>query len=484
MTSRVSDDLLSLLAEFVSNRMGIHFPKERWGDLEHGISSAASEFGYKDVETCIKWLISSRLTKMEVDILASYLTIGETYFFREKRSFEILRDHILPELIYFRRKNEKYIRIWSAGCATGEEPYSIAILLHKIIPDIEEWNITILATDINLRFLQKAQKGIFTDWSFRDAPDWINNYFRKKHEGFEIFPKIKKMVTFSYHNLAEDTYPSLLNNTNAMDIIFCRNVMIYFSQKRTKQVVTALYHCLVDGGWLVVSPVETSHILFSKYITVNFPEAILYKKEVSKMETFEKLIPEVIIPEPSLISIPEEERESVLILSSPVELKPYDEALKLYERGNYSQAVEKLFKLFGRDPDARAMILLARAYANQGKLEEAQKWCERAIISDRLNPGGYYLRAVILQEQGEFGEAAKYLKRAIYLDQDFALAHFGLGNLYTHQGKKKDAAKYFDNALIILKKIPKDEILPESEGITAGRLSEIIISMKKNEESI
>ncbi len=483
MTSRISDSLLSVLAEFVSNRMGLHFPKERWSDLEHGIGSAASEFGYKDVEACIKWLVSSRLTKLEVDILASYLTIGETYFFREKRSFEILEDHILPELISSRR-NEKYLRIWSAGCATGEEPYSIAILLNKMIPDTKEWKITILATDINPRFLQKAQKGIYTDWSFRDAPEWIKNYFKKKHDGFEISQKIKKMVTFSYHNLAEDAYPSLLNNTNAMDIIFCRNVMIYFSQERTKQVVTSLYHCLVDGGWLIVSPVETSHILFSKYVTVNFPEAILYKKDLSIMESFKKRMPELIVPEPSLISIPEVEKESVLIFSRTVEREPYDEALMLYEQGKYSQVVEMIFDLYGRDPDAKAMALLARAYANQGKLDEAQMWCERAIISDRLNPGGYYLRAVILQEQGVFDEAAKYLKRAIYLDQNFALAHFGLGNLYANQGKKKEASKYFDNALFILKKMPKDEILPESEGITAGRLSEIILSIKRNEESI
>jgi chemotaxis protein methyltransferase CheR len=475
MTSGISETLLTELSEFVATRMGLHFPMERWHDLENGIGSAASEFGFKDTETCIKWLVSSQLMKQEIEILASHLTIGETYFFRDKKSFEVLEKDILPGFILSRMGNEKRLRIWSAGCATGEEPYSIAILLNRMIPDIKDWNITILATDINPRFLAKAQKGLYSEWSFRDVPAWTKNYFNKTKHGFEIIPDIKKMVTFSYHNLAEDAYPSLLNNTSAMDIIYCRNVLMYFSNEHAKRVVQALYLCLVDGGYLVVSPVETSQVLFSQYVAVNFPEALLYKKDTGKSQRIEEFIPDVI----PVIAFPEEKVKPAIKEQKITEPESvYKEAMALYDQGKYVQVAEKLINVASCDHDMRVMILLARAYANYGKTVPALEWCEKAIAIDRLDPGCHYLHAMILQERGQVEEAAKSLQRALYLDQDFVLAHFALGNLYKQQGKIKGSDRHFKNALALLGGFKNDEILPGSEGITAGRLSEIITSIK------
>lgn len=488
MTSHISKSLLSELSEFVSTRMGLHFPVDRWDDLERGIVSAASEFGSKDVESCIKWLISSPLTKQEFEILASHLTIGETYFFRDKKIFDILNHQILPELIMSRRKNEKCLRFWSAGCATGEEPYSIAILLRRMIPDIEEWNITILATDINPNFLIKAQKGIYDNWSFRDEPSWIWNYFNKTDQGFELLPEIKKMVMFSYHNLAEDPYPSLLNNTAAMDIIFCRNVLMYFSRNRAENVVSSLYLSLVEGGWLAVSAVETSHLLFHQYATVNFPGTLLYRKEPGKTQEInvpKKIVVRDVQKHPQ-IRITKEKKQPIAPVVPIVRMREkvkslYEEASDLYEKGNYSGAIEQLLVKVRQDPDTKAMILLSRAYANSGKTQEAQNWCEKAISINKLEPGYHYLYAMILQERGQIEEAVRSLKRTLYLDHDFVLAHFGLGNLCKQQRKFNESDKHFDNALILLKKYNRDEILAGTEGITAGRLSEIINSIKGRE---
>lgn len=490
MTSHISKSLLSELSEFVSTRMGLHFPVERRDDLERGIVSACSEFGSKDVESCIKWLVNSPLTKQEFEILASHLTIGETYFFRDKKIFDILNHQILPELIMSRRKNEKCLRIWSAGCATGEEPYSIAILLRRMIPDIEDWNITILATDINPNFLRKAQKGIYDNWSFRDEPSWIWNYFKKTSQGFELIPEIRKMVVFSYHNLAEDPYPSLLNNTAAMDIIFCRNVLMYFSRNRAEHVVSSLYLSLVEDGWLAVSAVETSHLLFHQYSPVNFPGTIIYRKEPGK--TQEIKVPQKIpvreirdvreVPKKPLIQIKKEKKMPVPVVRMQEKTKSlYEEASDLYEKGNYAGAIEQLLTKVKQDPDTKAMILLSRAYANSGKTQEAQNWCEKAIGINKLEPGYHYLHAMILQERGQIEEAVRSLKRTLYLDHDFVLAHFGLGNLCKQQRKFNESDKHFDNALILLKKYNRDEILAGTEGITAGRLSEIINSIKGRE---
>ncbi len=206
-------------------------------------------------------------TRSQIEILASHLTVGETYFFRDKRLFKTLEESILSELIQLRRNSGRYLRIWSAGCSSGEEPYSIAILLSKMIPDIGDWGITILATDINTRFLQKAADGVYGNWSFRDIEPGIKEgFFNQKEDGrFEVLSRIREMVTFSYLNLVEDAYPSLVNNTNALDIIFCRNVLMYFVPELAGKVVRNLHRSLVDGGFLIVSPTESSIPIFSQF---------------------------------------------------------------------------------------------------------------------------------------------------------------------------------------------------------------------------
>ena len=277
MTRGLSDQLLSQLSECVASQLGLHFPRTRWRDLERGIQSAAREFGTPDAESCARWLLSAPLTKNQIEILASELTVGETYFFREQRSFAILGERILPELLRVRQGAERRLRIWSAGCCTGEEPYSIAILLDRVLPDPRQWHVTILGTDVNPRFLQKAAQGVFGEWSFRAAPAWLKeNYFTPVGaQRFEILPRIKAMVTFACLNLAQDAYPALASGTHAMDLIFCRNVLMYFTAEHAQRVIHQFHRSLVEGGWLIVSPVETSAQLFSLFAPIHFEQAVL-----------------------------------------------------------------------------------------------------------------------------------------------------------------------------------------------------------------
>ncbi len=291
-SSNISTHQLARISELVSALMGLHFPEGRYIDLERGIESASIDFGFdNNIEEFIKWLTSDALTKSHIETLASHLTVGETFFFREKRSFEVLEREILPGLIQSKDGGEKRLRIWSAGCSTGEEPYTIAILLNRMIPDLKDWNITILATDINSRVLKKASEGVYTDWSFRDTPPWIKEgYFKKIKEGvYEILPRIRKMVTFEYLNLAEDVYPTLLNNTNAIDLIFCRNVLMYFSTDTAKKSVNGFYKSLVDGGWLLLGPTDAMKPLSPEFVTVNFDNITLYRKDTKKTQAIEDL---------------------------------------------------------------------------------------------------------------------------------------------------------------------------------------------------
>lgn len=438
----IPDALMSSLNDFVCSKMGLCFTEDKKKDLERAILEVYAELGFNDAQSCIKWLISCEPTKRQIEIIASHITIGETYFYRDKEFFNALEQHVLPELI-FSRKKSKYLRFWSAGCSSGEEAYSLAILLSRMIPDISKWNITILATDINYLFLEKGRKGVYTKWSFRSTPDSIYMYFDQTREGFQINENIMKMVTFNYLNLAQDIYPSVFNNTNAMDVIFCNNVLMYFKPDAAKKALERLYLCLVDGGVLAITPAEASHLITSIFEKINLNGTILYKKDKKmaiKHVPVEMKITELHVDLPHFIP-------SVTPSIMPVKEKKsgaFDEALFL---------------------------------ANLGKLDEAKAICKKAIDCDRLNPISHYLNAVISQELGDITTAIASLRHAIYLDKDFILAYFSLGNLLNREGKTQEARKCFDNTLSLLSKLSPNEALPASEGITAGRLSQIVISI-------
>jgi chemotaxis protein methyltransferase CheR len=485
--------LLSQLSEFVAGHMGLYFPPERWRDLERGIRSAARESGAASAEAYAEWLLSAPLAKAQIEALASEMTVGETYFFRENRSFEILGERILPELIRARQGREQRLRVWSAGCCSGEEAYSIAILLDRILPARRDWHVTILATDINPRFLQKAAAGIYSEWSFRNPPAWLKgHYFHPAGEHkYAILPRIKEMVTFAYLNLAEDTFPSLSNNTNAMDLIFCRNVLMYFAPDRMRKVIGNFHRSLVEGGNLIVSSTETSAQLFSPFTPAHFEGATFYGKNTGRAPapafpfSWETSVPkeEAVSPAPPAppvyFSIPE--TPPVVPAPLPPESAatgptPYQEALALFEQGNYLDAAQKLKMDSGEEPEVGSLALMARICANLGQLAEAQTWAEKAIGADKLNAGLHYLRAIILQEQDALEESTASLRRALYLDPGFILSHYALGNLALRQHRFEESTRHFTNALALLKRCPADDILPLSDGLAAGRLGEMIQS--------
>lgn len=482
----------SQLSELVAGTTGLHFPRERWDDLKRGLVDAAQEFGFEDAAACVDWLLSAPPTRAQVQVLASHLTIGETYFFRDGPTLEAFTESILPELIRARRGGEQRLRIWSAACCSGEEPYSLAILLHEALPDFRDWQVTITATDINASFLRKAAAGIYGEWSFRNAPARLKQrYFHRTADGrYAIAPQIKKLVNFAYLNLAEDVYPSLETDTNAMDVIFCRNVLMYFTPQQTRKVLGKLHHSLVEGGWLVVSPSEASQTLFSQFVTVDLAGASLYKKSNAAPQTEPGTVaitgaPESGFPavEASLSWAPSAAPLVVLEPGRPMEDFAVPEAAgsaqtsaeSLYGQGRYAEVVETLLApLAERAPGPVACSLLARALANQGRLAEALTWCDRWILADKQDPAGHYLRAVVLLEQGEPEQARSSLQRATYLEPEFVLAHFALGNLARRCGKAGEAGKHFSNTLHLLQRYHPDDPLRESDGLTAGRLAQTL----------
>jgi len=466
----LSESELTHLSDVISKRMALRFIPSRWGMLERNVGQAASQFGFGSIPGFTRWLASASLTTNQMEILSGLLTTAETYFWREPRIFEALENHILPQLVAEKQSKEQHIRIWSAGSSSGEEPYSIAMALRRTLPSLKKWKVTILATDINPGILRKAAKGIYGNWSFRNTPSWLQtNYFTSLPDGkFEISPLIRDMVTFAYHNLAEDPFPSMMNNTQAMDLIFCRNVLMYFSKETAIRIGNQFFHSLTGTGSLIVSATELSQQLFPAYTNRNFKGATIYvKKSFSKKP---ESLPEV--KQPLETNAPNALLPShVPTIKHPLEV-PLSNGAFLSEGANEA-SVRRL-------TDEETI----RSLANQGKLSEAVMACNTALQANKLDPLLYYLHATILQELHREDEAIRSFNKALYIDPDFILAHFSLATMLSRAGKIQPAKKHYRNVLALLEKSVEGETIPYSEGLSFGRFQEIMKATQQTEQII
>lgn len=466
----IQDGLWERVSEFFARSTGLHFPAERRPDLQRGLTAAAAEFGFPDGASCADWLLSTPLTRPQLHALVSHLTVGETYFFREPKAFDALRERILPQLLGGRRGREQRLRLWSAACSTGEEAYSLAILVQQLLPDWRDWDVTILATDINERSLQKAVAGVYGAWSFRESStEFKERYFTRGSDGrFTVDPDIRECVQFAHLNLAQEGFSPTLN-TGAMDIIFCRNVLIYFTAEHVRKLVENLRRSLVDEGWLVVSPSECSQALFSQFVAVNFPGSILYRKGNPEEALPSNWAPRELDAESAATAFAALQ-SSITALASVPAPEICSAAAKVPSAAQ-EQAPQ------AETEASQTYSLQARALANQGLHADALVWCERWIAADKIDAAAHYVHATVLQEMGQRETARRSLRRAVYLQPDFALAHFVLGNFARADARPAEAHRHFANALHVLRDCPPDALLPESDGLTAGRLMEIITTL-------
>ena len=173
MNAGLSDEVLGRLGDFATATLGLRFPPDRWSELSRGVASAALELGIPDIAGWVDSLLNGGAGEADVKALANHLTIPETYFFRQRDTFTLLSETILPARLARRREQARPLRLWSAACSSGEEPYSIAILVRRLFPQVAPGAVVIHGTDINSHVLARAQRAVFSEWSFRDTPDWL-----------------------------------------------------------------------------------------------------------------------------------------------------------------------------------------------------------------------------------------------------------------------------------------------------------------------
>ncbi len=473
MNSAISEAVISRLSDHIISRMGLYFPRERWAELENKITSASNSLGFADTASCIEWVLSSRTDQRQLEILANCLTNGETYFFRENKSLAALTARAIPDIIKAHQKTEKSIRIWSAGCSTGEEPYTLAMIVSGM-PELLGWKINILGTDINQKVLAVAEEGLYEEWSFRgvDAETRSRYFTKEANGGYRVLPEIKKLVSFMHLNLIDDVYPSLINNTNALDLILCRNVLMYFTPQNVVKIIGKFQKALVAEGWLLVSPVEISIVDQALFTPLYLSGAVLHKKKTAAVAPPAGTG----IKPPAALTVKTPKTAAKKTSLNFEEM--YQAAMQYYRDADYDRAIQAFSGLSGLEPaDIRIFQFLSRSFANKGMLPDAEKWCLQAISANKINPASLYLLALIRIEQQRIGEAIIILRQALYLEPDFVVAHYTLANLYHRGGKETETERHLRIALQILQTVQAGTELPESEGISAGKMSEMIASI-------
>jgi len=494
VTASLSDSLLADLGELVAQTMGLHFPRPRWPDLQRGLVAASESLGIGDAASFARKLLSAPLSIREAQALADALTVGETYFFREPSALDALSRDIIPRLRDARGAGRPRLRLWSAGCCTGEEPYSIAITLHRTLPDYSSWDIDIVATDLNSRFLDSARAGLFRDWSFRGSPDWLKaGYFRRTAAGqFEILPEIRRMVRFVHGNLAADAAPSMQSDGGGMDVIFCRNVLMYFEPSQARKAVGNLYRAQADGGWLITSASELPLVSAAPYAAVRSSDLMLHRKETGGDALSRAPVasppPAARAPQPQRAAGAASRRVSASLAHMPrVRHEPLDagaRAAALCAQGRHFEAAGVLESALATRPhDAALLALLARCRADQRQLEPALASCDRWLAADRLNPAAHLLRAAVLHDHGRLDEAAQCSRRALYLDPGLVIAQVLLANIARSRGREREARRHFARALHLLQACSADDVVPESGGMTAASLVEILSAILAQERA-
>jgi chemotaxis protein methyltransferase CheR len=498
-------------SQLAQDRFGLRFPEKRFADLEQGIRHAFAASTCSDLDQYYQLLLDSHDGGVEMDRLVNALTINETYFFRDAGQFDALYTRVLPQIIE-RRRPLRTMRIWSAGCSSGEEPYSIAMILRDLLPDVDDWSITILGTDVNTEALDRARKAIYSEWSFREerAKMLRPRFFRQIGKQYELVPEVRRMVTFSWLNLAEDSYPAYETNTTFIDLIMCRNVSIYFSQPVIRRMTDQFYDALVDGGWLVVGHSESSPITYRRFQAHTYPNAVVYRRSGQETELPQgwEWLPETNLSagwQPSSLytdlATPKDDRTAAALDSWTAEAsdlsftispdrgpepEPEPEAESeavseqsdglcqaqfMLDYGRSEEARDLLFDELTKNPDdAPACVLMGQACANLGEWEEAEKWSRRAVALEPLSIKAYHILALVLQHQGHLDQAIKAMKKVVYIDRSHILGHFSLAGLYRSNGQLPQALKSLDNSFRLVRNCRADEVIPESGGIVASRL--------------
>lgn len=277
---QISDSEFVQLRDFIYEQTGIFIGDNRKYLLENRLANRLKEHSLNSFGEYYYFLKYDPGRREELNRLFAVITTNETSFFRNPPQLKVFQESILPPIFKAKRaKGDRKLRIWSAGCSTGEEPYTLGIILHEVLrQDLRSWDIKITANDLSGDVIRSAENGVYTEYTLRSTPqDILAKYFVAEGVGkYRILPEVKKLVRFGVLNLSDRFQ---LKRIEPSDIIFCRNVIIYFDDEMKKRVISGFYDNLFAGGHLFLGHSESLHNVSRAFKPCHYPGAIVYTKE-------------------------------------------------------------------------------------------------------------------------------------------------------------------------------------------------------------
>jgi len=275
----VTDEEFVQLRDFIYQQSGIFIAANRKYLVESRLSNRIKDLNLKSFGEYYYFLRFDANCKEELAKLFEVITTNETSFYRNPPQLKVFQEKILPvTLDEIKKKGPKKLRIWSAGCSTGEEPYTLAMILHEVLKtELPTWDIKITANDLSEAVLKAARMGRYNEYALRTTPkEIIDKYFIKKDQAYDVQPKLKNLITFAPINLSDRL---MLKRNERSHIIFCRNVIIYFDDEMKKQVIESFYDNLLPGGCMLIGHSESLHNISRTFKPEHHVGTIVYRKQ-------------------------------------------------------------------------------------------------------------------------------------------------------------------------------------------------------------
>ncbi len=474
MTSVARTANMDRFRSIIANRFGLHFEEAKTSFLDDLLrrrleATGQSGDAYLDV-------LDAKASENELSLLIRELTVGETYFFRNMDQFRAFSEVVLPSRLQA-RASQKRMRILSAGCASGEEAYSLAILLREAAVD-PSWDIFILAVDINAAMIDAAIRARFSAWALRETPpDVQRRWFRPgAHGQFALDPTLRQNIRFETRNLADDD-PELWQ-PEAYDAVFCRNVIMYFTPEAGRSVVGRIARSLAPGGYLFLGHAETLRGL-SQDFHLRHTHATFYYQRRDRIGASAGAPPGAPAPsaaaaaQPPLLEVESGDTWVETIRKSTERIQALADGqaarsesgrsnsrkpswnlalpLELLQKEQFTEALDVMRALPPESTaDTDALLLHAVLLVHRGQFTLAQGVCRRLLGIDELNAGAHYILALCHEGLGDSTNAANHDQVAVYLDPGFAMPHLHLGLIARRRGERAGAPYELRQALALL----------------------------------
>lgn len=474
----------------VTSHLGLQYEDAKLDYLADVMQQRMQSVGRARFESCsayLGYLHASLKGSAEWRALAEQLTVNETFFFRNTDNFLALAESVLPERIRAKAQT-KQLRILSAGCSSGDEPYSLAIMVRETLPDLAAWDVKIIGIDISPAILLKASQARYSNWSLRSTSEDIRRrYFRADGADFVLSPEIQKMVSFEERNLVG--VDPLFWQSLACDLVFCRNVLMYFTPETARGVVRRISKALLPGGFLFIGHAETLRGITPELHLCHSHGTFYYQQRDSSEaataatgpappgETSVPVLPVGAESTANWVDVIEHAAMRIARLADaqtrlPHQTEPqathdqpgsqaavvapaiaWDQSLVLeaVRQERFADALALMGALPAdshEDPDA--LLLRAALLTNHGRLKESEEVCRRLLALDELNAGAHYLMALCSEHAGDADGAIKHGQTAIFLDPCFAMPHLHLGILAKRSGDGDTAQRELGQALKLL----------------------------------